>query len=92
MSKRKIEPAPLDQVHIVWEDAWHNGSTWDERELKEHPPFLVHATGFIALEDKHRIILASEYHPISKNWRSVHSIPKSLIRKREIVKKGKRKK
>lgn len=92
MPKHKIEPASLDQVHIVWEDAWHNGSTWSVREIKEHPPFFVQATGFIALEDKERIVLAAEYHPSSGEYRSIHCIPKSLIREREIVKKGKRKK
>lgn len=88
-TKHKIEPASLDQVHIVWEDAWMNTGTWTREELKKEPQCLLHESGFLIYEDKEKVVLAPEQRIGKESWRYIHSIPKILIRGREIVKKGK---
>jgi len=92
MPKRKIEPASLDQVHIVWEDAWASSGTWTRDDFKKEPPYLLHESGFLLYEDKEKIVIGTEEKPGRDSWRWVHNIPKISIRGREIVKKGKPKK
>ena len=87
-TKHKIEPASLDQVHIVWEDAWMSTGTWVREELKKEPPYLLHDSGFLIYEDKHKVVLGPEERVGRESWRYVHTIPKMLIRGREIIKKG----
>ncbi len=92
MSKRKIEPASLDLVHIVWEDAWASSGTWTRDDFEKEPAYLVHDGGFLLYEDKEKVMIGPEEKPGRENWRWVHSIPKVLIRGCEVVKRGERKK
>jgi len=92
MPKRKIEPASLDQVHIVWEDAWTSSNWWTRDEFEKKPPHILHGSGFLLYEDKEKLVISPEEKPGDNAWRYVHSIPKCLIRGREIVKRGKPKK
>jgi len=88
-TKHKIEPASLDQVHIVWEDAWMSTGTWTRDEFKKEPQYLLHDSGFLLYEDKEKVVLGAEERVGRESWRYVHTIPKISIRGREIVKKGK---
>lgn len=88
MSKRKIEPASLDQVHIIWEDAWTSNRFWTRDEFEKTKPHLLHGSGFLLYEDKEKMVISPEEKPGDEAWRYVHSIPKVLIRGREVVKKG----
>ena len=63
--------------------------TWTCDELEKEPQYLVHDSGYLVYEDKEKIVLGAEERVGRKAWRYVHTIPKVLIRGREIVKKGK---
>ena len=69
-------------IHLIWEDAWASSSQWTLDEIKKEKQFLCHSAGFVVYEDSHRIVLAEEYQLDKSEYRRVHCIPKSLVRKR----------
>jgi len=88
--KNKIDTPEKPLVLVEWEDASHN-SIWQkedsiEREINE--PVIICDVGWLVKENKKTVLMSSRYSPTGDDYNFVRRIPRSLVRKMEVIGKS----